>query len=123
MTVMRLSLSVFLTVIAFATQAFGGAVDDAKARMRERVPIIDALKRDGVVGENNRGYLEVRESSGNVSEVVTAENTDRQTIFADTATIRGVAPEVVGRIFSRQIAAASAPGVWLQRENGEWYKK
>ncbi len=120
---MRTLCTFFLTTLMFAVAAVGAPVDEAKGRMRERVPVIDALKRSEAVGENNRGYLEVRKDEGEAAEVVAGENTDRRVVFADAAARSGASAEVVGRSFARQIASASAPGVWLQRENGEWYKK
>ena len=91
--------------------------------MRERVPVIDKLKIEELVGENSHGFLEVRKNENSASSVVSAENADRQIVFAATAKTANSTPEVVGLAFARQIAAASASGVWLQREDGSWYKK
>ena len=91
--------------------------------MRERVPAIDRLKLSEAVGENNRGLLEVRKPGGDAAAIVEAENQDRVTVFADTASRAGSSADAVGRAFARQVAAASAAGVWLQREDGAWYKK
>ncbi|HYD84252.1 MAG TPA: YdbL family protein, partial [Opitutus sp.] len=84
---------------------------------------IDQLKSSGAVGENNRGFLEVRGGGGDASSVVRAENADRETVYAAIAKQTGSSAEQVGRARARQIAAGSAPGVWLQREDGNWYKK
>jgi uncharacterized protein YdbL (DUF1318 family) len=120
---MRLIFTFLLSVLVFSASATASPVAEAKARMRERVPAVDLLKSNGAIGENNRGYLEIRQPAGDAAEIIAAENADRQVIFADTAASRGGSAEAVGRIFARQIAQASAPGVWLQRENGEWYRK
>ncbi len=94
-----------------------------RARMEQRIPQIDALKTQGVLGENNRGFLEVRAAAAEADSVASAENTDRATVYAAIASRTGSTAENVGRARARQIAAGSAPGVWLQRENGDWYKK
>lgn len=112
-----LSLFVGLPVVSAA------GAGEAKARMRERVPSIDQLKLAEAVGENNRGFLEVRKADGNAAAVVEAENRDRSEVFRETAARAGSSAEAVGRSFARQIAAASAPGVWLQKDDGSWYKK
>lgn len=104
-----------------STPAFADPVTDAKSRMRERVPELDRLKVAEAVGENNRGFLEVRKPEG--AGIADAENRDRATVFADTAARVGSTPDAVGRSFARQVAAASAPGVWIQREDGSWVKK
>jgi len=103
------------------------AADDlnaVRARMEERLPAIDDLKSRGAIGENNRGLLEVRGSGGgNAASVVAAENRDRETVYAEIAKKNNTSADQVGRARARRIAASSAPGVWLQRDNGEWYKK
>ncbi len=118
---------IFLAAAASATvlvaPAFANEAAAAKARMRERVPAIDKLKLLGAIGENNRGFLEVREQTGDAAATVAAENADRQTVFADTATRTGSTAEIVGKTFAQKIAAASAKGVWVQSENGQWTKK
>ena len=95
----------------------------AKAGMRERVAVIDRLKEAGAVGEANTGLLAVRAPGAEAERVVAAENADRAVIFAELAKRGGGTPEAAGRLFARQMATASKPGVWLQRENGQWYKK
>ena len=110
-----------LLVTLPVAQAAGA--NEAKARMRQRVHTIDELKKAEAIGENNRGFLEVRKSEGDAGSVVAAENRDREEVFRETAARAGSTAEAVGRAFARQVAAASAAGVWLQREDGTWYKK
>jgi len=69
------------------------------------------------------GFLEVRQAQGNAAAIVDAENRDRSAVFAEAAARTGSSADAVGRSFARQVAAASAPGVWLQRDDGSWYKK
>ncbi|MCZ2153445.1 MAG: hypothetical protein LC114_06030 [Bryobacterales bacterium] len=38
-------------------------MDAVKARMEQRQPALDALRREGSIGENSRGYTEVRHPS------------------------------------------------------------
>jgi uncharacterized protein len=113
----------FLGLFAGASLFAADAANDAKARMRDRVPALDRLKLAEAVGENNRGFVEVRKAEGDAAAVVAAENADRAAVFNDTASRTGSTPDVVGRSFAKQIAAASAPGVWIQREDGNWAKK
>lgn len=92
-----------------------------RARMEERIPSIDALKTRGVLGENNRGFLDVR--SGDDQGVAAAENADRAAVYAALAKKTGASADGVGKARARQISAASAKGVWVQAENGQWAKK
>lgn len=123
----RLFLLLFSFAAMFAGSAALRAADDAaeaKARMRERVAQIDQLKLAEAIGENNRGLLEVRKADApNAAAIVDAENKDRGTVFNATASRAGTSPDAVGRAFAKQIAAASASGVWVQREDGSWQKK
>lgn len=120
------SLSPFLAFFAlFLAAPLLQAQDLAaiKSRMAQRQPTLDALRKDGVIGENNRGFTEVRKASGNASEISAAENKDREVVYGDIAKKTGSTTEQVGRARAKQIANNSTAGVWLQRESGEWYQK
>jgi len=120
-----LLLALFLGVPALVTHA-ADDLSAVRARMEERLPTIDDLKAKGAVGENNQGYLEVRDAAAggsNARNIVSAENRDRGTVYSAIAEKNKTTSEQVGRARARRIAANSASGVWLQRENGEWYKK
>ncbi|HEX2853500.1 MAG TPA: DUF1318 domain-containing protein [Opitutaceae bacterium] len=108
----------FVTATAHAQDL--GAV---KARMAERIAKVDELKAKGAIGENNRGLLEVRAADAEAGAVVGAENSDRETVYAALAKQTGSSADQVGRARAKQIAANSAAGVWLQKEDGAWYKK
>lgn len=124
---MKRQLVLFLFVLVGCligvTTAVAAGVADAKARMRARVGELDQLKIAGNVGENNRGFLEVRKAAGNAAAVVAAENKDRTDVFSDTASRTGSTSDAVGRTFAKQIAGASAAGVWIQGPDGEWRQK
>lgn len=103
-----------------------GAAEDlgaVKARLAQRLGSLDQLKSSGAVGETNRGLVDLRAASPAAGDLVAAENRDRGIVYAAIAQQTGSTVETVGRARAKQIAAASAPGVWVQRESGEWYKK
>ncbi len=91
------------------------------ARMEKRIPQVDALKASGVLGENNRGFLEVR--AGDDQGVAAAENADRAVVYAELGKQNGTTAEAVGKARAKKIFAASAKGVWVQSPTGEWLKK
>ena len=115
-----LALVLGLGVVAVQAAEDLGAV---KARMNQRLSQVDQLKAEGAIGENNRGFLEVRGGGGEAAGVVSAENSDREAVYAAIAKQTGSTADQVGKARARQIAANSAAGVWLQREDGNWYKK
>lgn len=108
---------------ASALVAHADTLDSAKAGMRERVAVIDQLKAAGAVGEANTGQLAVRIAGDEAARVVAAENADRAVIFAELAKKLGGSPADAGRVFAKQMATASKAGVWVQREDGGWFRK
>ena len=58
---------------------------DLKNRMRERLPKIIELKSQGVIGENNRGFLEIRGNGQAHKALIDAENQDRRQVYSAIA--------------------------------------
>ncbi len=115
-----------LFVFVLGTAALPVRAEDlnaVKSRMTKRISEIDALKAKGAIGENNRGFLEARGEAAGAAAVIAAENKDRQTVYEAIAKKAGSTAESVGKQRARQLASASASGVWIQKENGTWYKK
>ena len=94
-----------------------------KACMAQRLSKLDNFKARGLLGENNRGFVDLRGSDTAAGDVMAEENRDRGEVYAALAKQTGSSAEQVGRARAKQIAAGSAAGVWLQREDGTWYKK
>jgi len=94
-----------------------------KSRMAQRLSQLDQLKSKGAIGENNRGLVEARGADAAAGAVISAENSDRDIVYAALAKQTGTSAEQVGRTRAKQIAAGSAPGVWVQKEDGTWLKK
>jgi uncharacterized protein YdbL (DUF1318 family) len=94
-----------------------------KARMAQRLSKLDELKAKGALGENNQGFVELRGGDAAAGDVMASENKDRGEVYAALAKQTGGSAEQVGKARAKQIAAGSAAGVWLQREDGSWYKK
>jgi hypothetical protein len=123
--------SIFYAIIALFTlviftsegNCFAGA-NDIKARMQQRLPTIVKLKADGVVGENNKGYLEfVPGAAKKDPNTVSAENNDRQAVYGAIAKQQGTSPQLVGERRAKQIGQKASSGSWLQDPSGKWYKK
>lgn len=94
-----------------------------KQRMIERLPVIKSLKDQGLVGENNKGYLEFVGQKKDKADVIKAENNDRKLVYGAIAKQQGTTVEVVGKHRAIQIANKARPGEWLQDATGKWYKK
>ena len=116
------AVSAVLLVIVFAAGAFPSS-QEIQARMIARLPTIKALKDKGLVGENNKGFLEFIGQQKEKQDVVTAENQDRQQVYEAIAKQQGTTVELVGQHRAIQIAQKAQPGEWLQDANGKWYQK
>jgi uncharacterized protein YdbL (DUF1318 family) len=115
---------VALTLLAGLWLAAGTAFsDDIKGRMIARLPVLKDLKAQGVIGENNQGYLEYRGFESPNKEVVQAENEDRQAVYSAIAKQQGATVELVGKQRAIQIAEKAGSGEWLQHATGTWYQK
>ncbi len=112
-----------LSIFSTEAMCFAGA-DDIKARMQERLPTVVQLKAEGIVGENNSGFLQVVPgAAAKMQDVITAENKDRQTVYEAIAKQQGTTADLVAKRRAIQIAEKATSGEWLQDGSGKWYKK
>jgi uncharacterized protein YdbL (DUF1318 family) len=118
-----LTLLTSLAILAASGTGVSTFAEDIKARFAKRLPVIVNLKIKGLVGENNRGYLQFVGKKKEKEEIVNAENKDRRTLYSTIAKNRGVSVEVVEGNGAIQNAKKAKPGYWLQDANGKWYKK
>jgi hypothetical protein len=115
-----LILALLLPVVSLRAED----IQAVRSRMVQRLPKIDEMKEQGVVGENNRGLLEARPGNGTAdTAAISAENADRQTVYAALAAKTNTTADEVAKARARHIAASSRPGVWIQDEAGAWSKK
>ena len=113
--------TLFATLCLLAVTAVAESAGDIRRRMEQRLPQIDTLKAQEIVGENNRGFLEERKTGA--GSTVADENRDREAVYALIARETGATADAVGRARAKQIAAHSKGGVWVQDEAGAWKKK
>ena len=109
----------FITLLLFAQPGYSASI---KERMANRIPAINTLKDSGVVGENNKGYLEFRGAKKS-EQLVQDENTDRGVVYNAIAKKQGATAELVGARRAKMIAQNGGAGQWFQKDDGSWYKK
>jgi len=112
-----------IVLIGMFLTGISALADDIKARMKNRLPVIKELKAQGVVGEDNKGYLQFVGGKQAKPDVVAAENKDRQTVYAAIAKQQGTTAELVGQRRALQIAKRANKGEWVQDSSGKWIKK
>jgi uncharacterized protein YdbL (DUF1318 family) len=97
---------------------------------------IDEFKKLGYVGENNRGFLDVRQSDALdidpetkklVQDVVLEENQNREIIIERVIELnddlKNTGRENILAVFAQMNQENSLSGTWIQRTTGEWIKK
>jgi len=89
-------------------------IQEIATKMRARNPQIEAMKKQGCLGETNRGYVELRdcdaikdaEQKNEAQKLVAEENKDRKALYAEMARlnkdIEGVNVAKVESIFAMQ---------------------
>ncbi|MCX6558528.1 MAG: DUF1318 domain-containing protein [Candidatus Aminicenantes bacterium] len=99
---------------------------ELKERFLQRKPLLEQLKNQEWIGENNLGFLVFRNDAGKSEEnvrIVQAENEDRKTVYAEIAIKVNTSADEVGKRRAAQIAAGAAVGQWLQDAAGNWHQK
>ena len=112
-----------LAVIAILATASQSLAENIKERMRARLPVIVDLKAQGVLGENNQGYLTLLKKRPRLRRLVDEENADRSKIYNAIAKKQRTSPEQVGQRRALQIAQKADPGTWIQGPKGKWHRK
>jgi len=103
--------------------------DSMKQRFFDLKPYYDG----GNVGENNAGFVEIRDDSAlslkdkaALRDLVRDENNDRTKLYAEVARALEIDPSQVGRvqkIFAESWINNAAPGWWVQKDDGAWGRK
>ena len=113
----------FLLITLLISSVYAQNLENVKTNMLNRKPAIDTLKNQGVIGEGNNGYLHMLQATPGVQNVVNAENADRRVVYEAIAKNQGAPVATVGARRALQIAEIAAPGHWLQKPDGSWYRK
>ncbi len=97
------------------------------ASFRERREALKKLKTQGVLGENNKGLLELRipanEATAEAALLLTAENAARTRMYEIIAREQNTTADFVATRCATRIAERAPAGLWYQNAQGEWLKK
>lgn len=114
-------LSILVVVLGMAPVVEAASASELKARMAQRLGKVVALKKDGSVGENNRGLLTARKAlSAADARIVAAENADRKAVYQIIATKAKTSAASVGRTRAAGIRKSASKGTWVQLPSGAW---
>jgi uncharacterized protein YdbL (DUF1318 family) len=105
-------------------------IDSRSARFNELRKYFD----QGVLGENNKGLIEVRaldaiadlKARADVQRLVRAENADREELYKEIAAAKNVDLAQLPRIretYAATLRQNAKSGDWIQQADGTWVKK
>jgi uncharacterized protein YdbL (DUF1318 family) len=92
---------------------------------RQRYEALKAMKGRGLIGENNRGYLDVLSDQEGAQRLTSEENRDRRTIYEAIAEQNDLtqASGTIEKVFAQVQRDKAETGEMIQMENGQWTKK
>jgi len=108
---------------------------DAAATRNRISGEVQSLKDSRLIGENNRGYLEVRPPSPSgklpdgepyasyIARIVKTESDDRRVLNVQNAAQNGVPLQTVEEDAAKRLRDAAFSGEWVQDTNGTWRQK
>ncbi len=109
------------------------AIRALKESMRNDFQQLKPYYDRSVVGENNNGLVEIRDTTGldlkeqaQVKQFVDQMNKDRSALYREIQSANKYPPELlpqIQRIFANSWREQSRPGSWVQNDNGQWVKK
>src|SRR3989338_1427571 len=127
---MMLIGSFSMSVVAWAAQydirEKTPQIQQALSGRQARYGELQQLKSQGMIGENNQGFVQAMGNGPGVGEIVNAENRDRQVIYQAIVVQNqfgsGGYPQVT-MVFAEVQRDKTAPGDPIQLPSGEWVKK
>lgn len=102
---------------------------DSRAR---RLPAIERYKAAGIIGENNRGDVEILKPYNDPTKleqlnlVVEGENADRERLYVALAAGAGGGPDALAEVresYAELLRNSARRKEWIQLPDGKWQKK
>ncbi len=101
-------------------------IKKALSNRQTRYAQIQALKREGVIGENNKGYVSDLKKDTTSTTLTAAENRDRRIIYENLAIQNKLGSTgllEVQRAFAEVQRDKAGAGDMVQTPSGDWEKK
>lgn len=115
---------------AYAQDELDEAIKEAALRRKDRLPELQSMMAQGVIGENKSGLLEIVDAgtASSVEEIVEEENRDRLVIYKELARKNNTSVEEIQAIYAarlQQDAPSGTPIEVVDKSTGtaEWKNK
>jgi uncharacterized protein YdbL (DUF1318 family) len=105
---------------------FPAGVQAAIDARKERRPELLRWESRGAVGENAKGYVEIRDESAadvTVASLVSEENKDRALIYDYVSNKNGTTSSETGKVFAKRIQSDAPGGTPVESAGGSWSQK
>lgn len=109
------------------------AIRGLKESLKSRFPLLKPFFEAAVIGENNKGFIEIRDVSGlnlkqkaEINKLVEQENKDRESLYAEILKANKFGKEFmpdIQKIFANSWREKSLTNWLIQNDKGEWIKK
>ena len=104
------------------------AVQKVLGSRKARSPELRALKKKGVIGENNRGFIKVLKPTltPKGKNLIEAENQDRKLIYETVAAQNHLGPDGLAKVeeqYAKTRRERAKKGDRIQLPSGKWVKK
>jgi uncharacterized protein YdbL (DUF1318 family) len=109
------------------------AIRGFKESMKNRFPALEPFYGKGALGENNKGFVEIRNADAlslkeraDLNRLSQQENSDRSALYKEILSANKLGPDMMEqtqKLFANSWRSKSRPGWWIQQDNGEWTKK
>lgn len=112
--------------ISSELKVYTSEIKTALDSRRKRLPLINEYKSNGIIGENNKGLVQIRGvATSSAQRLVREENKDRMTIYQALVHQNNMPPDQLA-IVQDQFAAVhrekANKGEWIQLPAGNWIK-
>jgi uncharacterized protein YdbL (DUF1318 family) len=111
------------TGIAYADEGLSVDVEAAAMRRSARYGELVSAESSGRIGENKSGLAELRgagKSDAALSELVSAENSDRMIIYKSVAKKNGATFDEVSKLYAKKLQSKAPSGTPVESASGNW---
>ncbi len=109
------------------------AIRNLRASLTSRFGSLKGFYSRGSLGENKRGYVEIRDESGlglkekgDLRRLAGAENADRKALYLEILRANNLDTQFlseVEKIFANNWKSKAVPGSWIQSDDDKWRRK
>jgi len=110
----------------YAQDDLSPEIEQTALRRKNRRATLDSWEAKAVVGENNAGLVEIRNSGqadSSVKSLVQEENADRLLIYRSLSQKYNQALEQIQKVYAEKLSAQAPSGTPIESLSGEWKVK